>query len=337
MTELTTEMLSHAQIKEDLGGPDTYVVELSDGDIELVPKSAKNTLLLKKDVIRSDTGAYAVGDVTVEIDFQQDNYTLRRDGDAVDVPSDREEHVLWSVYDDDVERVNEIFDDLHEHTVRQGLMDWFRPRFDVGIERVDNGWLVDEDVLVKWNGENRVADLDETHEVQGSDTVPTDETKPAIELNLDDDAGEDLSEAEAPHGQTIDLESVEVRFLVTVANLADDYGDYGDDLGVLIDGTSVTGYTAPTSGVYHSHDRQKHDLADLGVTDEAADRLWTERDDHAGVWEMAVREEEFRNAPFDVFENTPNDDDDQWERIHSTKRSAPIPSSFHKELQSRYE
>jgi len=82
---------------------------------------------------------------------------------------------------------------------------------------------------------------------------------------------------------------------------------------------------------------RKHTLGDLGVTDAASEKLYYNSHDHAGVWEMAVREQELRNAPFEVFGDAPNDDPSKWQKINSTKEKAPVPKSVRSNLEEMFE
>lgn len=332
MTDYSLRELADAEVVPDVSGSNTWLLRFGPNEYDTVNKTAKNTLIVKKDAIDPDTSTYTVGSVTVEIDFDDDEYVLHRGTNEALVPPERQEHVLWSIYDDDAQRIAEIFDDIYEETVRVGVMDWFRPRFTAEITKGENGWLVDG-ALVRWNGENAVASVDDTYEVSGGEAVPADDQTPALRLT-EHWAGE--ATAQTPNGREIDLSETERRFLATVALLSDDYGSYGDGLDETVEQTDVDGFTDTKSGLYHGHDRTKHTLGQLGVTDEAQERLWYNSHDHAGVHELSVRRDEFENAPIDVFEDAANDDPDKWSKISLTSEKAPIPQSVRDDLESRY-
>jgi hypothetical protein len=217
-------------------------------------------------------------------------------------------------------------------------MDQFMPRFrkdGTDISKTEDGWLVGGDILVAWDGSNHPVDVAQTHVVSGGSTVEADSEKEArdISFTIPDDPS-----AVAPDGRMFDLQPVEVKFLATVGLILDrNPTHYGDDVVSAISDSTITAFTDTKSGLHHGHGLNKHRIQDLGVTDECAGKLYYNSHDHAGVWEMAVREQEFRNAPFDVFEDADNDDSRKWEKINSTKEKAPIPKSVRSNLTEMFE
>ncbi|AGM11504.1 hypothetical protein M199_gp162 [Halogranum tailed virus 1] len=329
--------LAEAEIVPNQGGPNAWLVRFGEGDYDLVSKTAKHRLILEDGVLDRDSFEY--GGVTVGVNFQNDEYTLERGGDEVRVPTEKHEHVLWSLHDEDGPRLNKLFDELHVPTVRQGVMDMLMPRFreaKTDIRKTEDGWLVSGDILVSWDGSNHPVDVGQTHVVRGGDAVVADEDKQAREINfsLPSDTSVTL-----PNGTSTDLDEVEVKFLTTVGLILGrgTPGLYDDGLSQAIQDSRIVGFTDTKSGLHHGHGMSKHTLDMLGVTDEATERLWYNEYDHAGVHELYVRRNEFETAPIDVFEDAANDDPSKWSKIQNTSRKAPIPKSVRQDLESRYE
>lgn len=334
----TLAELADAEVVPNQGGPNAWLVRFGEGEYELVNKSAKNTLILQDDVLTSDTAEY--GGILVDFDLEGDEiYLVNDDGTEVRVPSNKHEHVLWSVHDEDGPRLNRLFDELHVPTVRQGVMDMLMPRFRenrTDIRKTEEGWLVGGDILVSWDGSNHPVDVATTHVVRGGDAVEADTNKQAREVSFD---LSDDTEVTLPNGTSTDLDEVEMEFLTTVGLILDAGATdlYDDGLSTSIENSYIVGFTDTKSGLHHAHGLQKHTLDMLGVTDEAIDRLWYNEYDHAGVHELYVRRGEFENAPIDVFEDAPNDSAQKWEYIENTSRKAPIPKHVRSDLEARYE
>jgi len=341
---VTLEELATATIIPDMGGTESYLIGLNQtsGEFEraeYVDKSARNTLLLKTDAFTE--GKLTIGDYTLECDFRADVFRLDGPKTTVVVPERLEENVLWAAYDEDEDRLNSLYDDLTEDRVRVGVMDWFMPRFSSAREnddlrKVKDGWLVRDEILVNWSGENYAINTDETHIVSGDSTVVADETKPARDFNFGNTEG---FEAESPAG-SVYLEPTEVEFLATVEAILRENGQSSGKDDAIADyamQTRVSGFTDTKSGIHHGHGLGKHTLGDLNVTDEVGEMLWSNSNDHTAVHEMALRRQEFENVDTDVFTDAPNDSDDKWQKIESTKRKAPIPPSIKQKLRAMYE
>lgn len=336
--------LSNAEIVPNAGGPQAYMVRFGENDYEMLNKSSKHRLILEEGVF-DDTPtdqpfvAFNLDGYVVEVDFDYDDIIITSpDADDVRVPPERHENVLWSVYDDDTERLASIHDDLYEPTVRIGLMDNYMPRFRRGdeVQKTDDGWLYDGEILVRWNAENEAVDVGETHIVRSGGTQVASTDREARDVTLPD--FDEPVAATTPDGRTIDLDGVEARFLASVALITgNNAGMYDDELSSLIDGGSITAFIDTRSGLHHGHGLQKHTLGQLGVTDAAQSRLWYNSHDHAGVHEMKVRRDEFEDAPIDVFDDAANDDPSKWQKIEDTSKQAPIPSHVRDDLSERYE
>jgi len=338
MTNRTLSELSSAEIVPDMGGPNAWLVRFGEEDYDTVNKSGKNTLLIKKGVDIQGTASY--GGITVDFDLEADEISLDDGDNEVRVPDAKHENVLWAVYEEDGPRLNKLFDELYVPTARKGLMDMLMPRFrdndSSAITKTGRGWLLNEEILVSWDATNSPVTVAETHVVSGNETVPANSEKEAREIIFD--LPEERTVA-LPNGTTTQLQDVEMKFLTTVALiLGQGQTDlYDDGLTTAIEDSSIVGFTDTKSGLHHGHGLQKHTLDDLGVTDEAIERLWYNEYDHTGVHELYVRREEFTNAPIDVFEDAANEDERKWQKIQETSEKAPIPKHIRADLDSRYE
>jgi len=336
-SDYTLRELANAEIVPNQGGENAWLVRFEEGDYRPVNKSVKNRLVLRDNVL--DRDSYEYGGVTVALDMENDDYMLHRDSENVRVPTEKHEHVLWALHDEDGPRLNKLFEELYTPTVRQGLMDMLMPRFrrtEEEIKKTDDGWVIQGDLLVSWDAENSPVDVDKTHIVQGGETVVADRDRSAREISFD--LPSNYSTVKLPNGTSTDLTDVEKRFLTTVGLILDRDGNglYEDCLTESIQESRITGFTDTKSGLHHSHSESKHRMQDLGVTDEAIDRLWYNHYDHAGVHELYVRRHEFIDAPIDVFEDAANDDQDKWAKIKRTSEKAPIPKSVRSDLNERY-
>lgn len=340
MTERTLSELANAEIVPDMGGPNAWLVRFGEEDYDTVNKSGKNSLLVKDKVSIADTVSY--GGIMVDFNLQSDDITLHDGDNGVRVPSGKHESVLWAVYDEDGPRLEKLFNELYTPTVRKGLMDQFMPRFRQEkneIQKSEDGWLVRGDILVSWDGSNHPVSVSDTHVVRGGDAVPADEDKEAREIQMPSGFDStDEFEVTAPDGRTFTLDGVEVRFLTTVGLILDrNPSHYDDALSSTIERSEIVGFTDTKSGLHHGHSEGKHQIQDLGVTDECADMLWSNANDHTPLHEMSLREKELKNAPIDVFEDAPNDDPSKWQKIHNTKEKAPIPKHIRRQLKQQFE
>lgn len=335
MTDRSLQELANAEIAEGHGGENSMLVRFGENDYELINKSPKHRLVVKRDVLDRDEFTY--GDVTVDVDLQRDEYTLSCDGREIRVPPEKHEHVLWALYDEDGPRLNKLFDALYVPTVREGLMDNYMPRYRANdeIRKTDDGWIVEDDVLVSWDADNHPIDVTQTYVIKHGEAVEADHSRTAREIEFPEILGP--VNAVAPHGQTYELREVEAQFLATVALL--DGGAksvYDDGLYHYVESCEIEAFTDSKSGLHHNHDVDKHSLEDLNVTQDAIDRLWYNEYDHTGVHELALRQDEFEDAPIDVFEDAPNDSTQKWNMIERTREKAPIPGEVRDDLEARY-
>ena len=346
MTDLTLDQIANAEIVPDMGGPEQWLLRVGEEQYEMVPKNGRNTLLVKDPEVTAAGGTIGVGSMAVHLDFEANTFRLeRREAgfEAVRVPDDIEENVLWATYDRDEDRLERLYNELTDGRVRISVMDRFLLRFadareDGVLETTEDGWLIDDEIIVTWQAENFAVKPDATY--SHTDATAFDETKPAREIHFEllGEGTQEVTTANGAHSVTLNKE--ERRFLATVQYILEDEHGYTHSNGVIgdiVEEAHLSAFTDTRSGLHHGHDKQKHDLRDLSVTDEAIEKLWANSYDHTGVHEMAVRRAEFENAPFDVFEDAPNNDAAKWEKIEDTRDIAPIPQSTKDMLAEMYE
>ncbi len=345
-SDWTYDDLREAEVVPSHSGEGVYLVRLGENDYVSVPNTGLTTLALHDDVFDSfdgdgsafdGDGSTELGSVTVEVDFDADEVVLERGGDTARIPEDKHENVFYAVHDRDMARLTDLFEEHYTPTVRRGVMDWFLPRFrkDDEVRQTDEGWLLNDEVLLRWDGSNEVADPSlDTHVVRGGSTKQQDIGREAYSVSFDLDKP---VEATTPAGRMYMLDAVEAEFLVTVGLvLEQNPHHYSDDLWLSIDDSSIDAFTDTKSGIRHGHSKKKHRLRDLGVTTDTIEKLYYNEHDHAGVVELAYREQEFRNAPFGVFERAANDDDGMWQKINDTKENAPVPHEVNESLEAMY-
>ncbi len=95
------------------------------------------------------------------------------------------------------------------------------------------------------------------------------------------------------------------------------------------DDARITDFTAPRSGINHGHGPDKHDVRSVfGVRDEFVEKYFADfgiaPNDHAALWLMSYRKDEFINADEPIFNRVADDCDSTWRRIENRKKKAPI-------------
>lgn len=110
-----------------------------------------------------------------------------------------------------------------------------------------------------------------------------------------------------------------------------------DAASQVADEARISDYTAPRSNINHGHDTDKHDVRSrFGVRDEFVSEHFSEYgiapNDHAALWLMSYKQEEFQNAETEVFRDTHDSDQSRWASIDSAKSAAPIAPKTQKEL-----
>lgn len=126
---------------------------------------------------------------------------------------------------------------------------------------------------------------------------------------------------------------VEVETEAVVLNA----GQVLDAASQVADEARISDYTAPRSNINHGHDTDKHDVRErFGVRDEFVSEHFAEYgiapNDHAALWLMSYKKNEFENADTKVFRDTHDGDNTRWRNIDQAKSSAPIAPKTQKEL-----
>lgn len=109
----------------------------------------------------------------------------------------------------------------------------------------------------------------------------------------------------------------------------------GDELEELESEVSIkfNSYRGFLSGQKHGHSMNKHNIIeDVGVSEDfVKENMVTEPTDHASLWELHYRKEEFRGE--EVFQDDV-DPSKGWERVDSLKDSAYIDEMTHSMLKN---
>lgn len=103
------------------------------------------------------------------------------------------------------------------------------------------------------------------------------------------------------------------------------------------DSASISDFRAPRSNINHGHGPDKHDVrSSFGVRDEFVEDVFSEYgiapNDHAAMWLMSYKKQEFINNDTKVFKDTHDADSSRWGDIESTRSSAPIAPETQQEL-----
>lgn len=344
------DRIADAEIVPDMGGPNQWLVRVGPEEYEMVPKSGRNTLILKDNYVSASlddgfsTVSVNVGQYTVEIDFEQNKHRIsQNDGEAFRVPSASVENVMWATYDRDEDRLARLYSDIVGGRARASKLDHFLPRFEAPrsdgvLEITEDGWVIDNEILVTYNVENYTIQPDNTY--SHSDATAFDDERQARDISFDI-PNEDTFDVNAGDSVTTTITRDELEFLTTVQYILESEYEYAIGngfIGDIVEQAHINSFTDTKSGLHHGHSLEKHDLSDLNVSDEAIEKLWSNSYDHTGVWEMSMRRQEFENAPFDVFDDdAANDDGNKWRKIERTKENAPIPQSTKDMLREMYE
>ena len=251
-----------------------------------------------------------------------------------------------------------LYEDTLESRVRANVVSEFSDQFtSTSIEVSDNGWVVGDTYLVTFDGaENYLVDDTDVYKVTNGTTVKTDGENQAVGLNFDTTPFDSIT----VNGDEFTLSSKEQRFLATVQFLSHpkrylDIETFETEVYEAIEtakgesfdrsmieditrSVRVSHFVDPVSGLLHRHDIDKHVLrSTFKISRWVVDELDYSSFDHAGLAELAYREEEFRNAMQDVFfDGTENNDDERWEQINSRHGDAPCPPEVQRKLRAKY-
>jgi len=366
----TLEEMANAEVVPELSGPEQYYLRFGADDYGFVSKTERNQALVETDLLSEaeDTISFTGRDgetVLFDADFTADEYTITVDGDERIVPSDYEGDTLAAVRTEDGERLAELHAQIVSTQVRRDVVGEYLERYvisennaleamNVGdnaprVEVTREGWVIDDTFLVQWDGDNYLVNDIQVHVRDGNRTVAADESKQAREFSFE--AIDGPASVEAPDGDVYELDEREQRFLASVEALltphtylgeeaardVEDMRQFNDDtLSAIAASANCQTFTDETDGLHHNHGLQKHRLQDLGVTDEAVERLHHRGDGHSGVHELALRENEFRNADFEVFDDAPNNAPYKWRKINNTREDAPIPERVRRNLNEMF-
>lgn len=363
----TLEEMANAEVVPELSGPEQYYLRFGESDYGFVSKTERNQVLVETDLLNEaeDGLQYdAYGEdtkVSFDADFESNEYVVSVNGDERIVPYDYEDDALAAVREGDGQRLAELHAQIVSTQVRRDIVVQYRERYggpldlpvgdevDPRVEITREGWVIDDTFIVQWNAENYLVNNIEVHVRNGDRTVAADESKQARELSFEAIDGE--QSIEAPDGSVYELDEREQKFLASVEALLQPHTYLSDEaasdveemrranedtLTAIASSANCRTFTDETDGLHHNHGLQKHRLQDLGVTDEAVERLHHRGDGHSGVHELSLREDEFRNADFEVFDDAPNNAPYKWRKINQTREDAPIPERVRRNLNEMF-
>lgn len=339
-------------------------------EISLPISTSGRALLERTDIDRGGTGA----PIELNIDVGMKNATLSSSGTTVDLfgrdladalgvflSAKRGQPLFQQNGNSNVDLGNEqatelfeIFERILQNQVREDILESAHDSFRmVDIDVRNDGWVIEDTYLLTYDGaEVYFTEDKDIYARSGSTVRDVTETKQVFGIDI---KTEPLKEIDIG-GQTDVYSEVEQRFLAIVQILSEPNRYLGFDTfeeevyGAIRDATGnrssldrlagtaeFSHFIDPKTGLLHKHGVNKH----LAYTTFDLN-YWVIRDleyssfDHAGVAELAWREDELRQADRDVFSDVSNDDDKRWDYIQRITEKAPCPNHVYNKLDSLY-
>jgi hypothetical protein len=358
------------------GDPDVFLVEYPDGSQEYEPATPTNVALFQDGLYSEISGItdynVRVGDRTVTVTLtgrpSEHRYVITVDDISVVVPTQRHDEVISAVRDNTGAlvgtRLYQLYRDIANNQVRRDVVEQFLSRYDDDRVLVtENGWVIDDTFIVTYEAENYLTGDDPIYERSGGDMEPIDESKPAVGIEFDVDGEEVVQLPDVDN--TVRVGETEQVFLATVeallypedylnVELVDEVRQHrsGDTTQTTISEIADTGtvheHTDSKTRNWHNHGFDKHRAiseaqvgnldSSLGMTERAVDMLVFNDYDHAAPHELLYRQQEFEQAPFDIFEadGVANDDSSRWTAIERAADSAPLNDEHHQQMQAMF-
>ena len=249
----------------------------------------------------------------------------------------------------------EVYQDVLRTRVRKEVVNSLVQHFP-SVDVTDNGCVIEGTYLVTYDAENYLVDDLDTYSVSGNTVVEHDGAKQAVGLRFDTEpygvftiGNEDytLSENEQTFLATVEFLSSPSQYLEIDHFETEVYSAIreakGDPLKrgpiqKLAQSVHVSHFIDPKSGLIHRHDIDKHVLrSTFKINQWVVDELNYSSFDHAGLAELAYREDEFKNAERAVFfDATANADPERWKEINRIEGNAPCPPEVYRTLRSKY-
>jgi hypothetical protein len=342
---------------------EAYLVTV-DGTDRLLPKTFRTELLVSHGIEGFWAGeeplTFHMGDLSLRVRKNGERtYQIERSpGRLISVSPDYEDVLLGALKDalegGDIEYLDNVYGQIRGEQVDTDLMDEFvgtRGFEDERIEIRDDGWVLDDQYLVTYQGDNYSLDDEDTY-VRGGDGLKRIQgDRQFLELSVPEGVGP--IETEVDRGE-VTLYEDEIEFLTTarvllypeerfdtdVARRITEH-DFDTPSDVFSDPASKSSegrFRDNQSGIRHKHGISKHveDFSKLNPTDELKQKLFYNFYDHVGVWEMLYRRAELENAPFELFTDVGNGDEDRWDEIQSAANRAVLEDKHHQDLKDTF-
>lgn len=255
----------------------------------------------------------------------------------------------------EADRLFSIYEEMLENRVRDKIVEKFEDAYYGLTEVTYDGWIIHDAYLLTYEAENYLIEDHDTFHVSGGRVVETDAEPQGIKLRFD---APPMGIVEH-NGDELVLSQNELEFLATAEVLtspsdylgvdsferealgaveeAIGYRGSRDLISRVAETVDVQSYVDPKTGLMHRHEVYKHTLKDnFGVASWVINDLHFNSWDHAGVAELAWREDELREADRNVFMDTDNDDPERWDRINRIEKKAPCPPHVYKTLEAMY-
>ena len=276
--------------------------------------------------------------------------------DSADVDLDSDDgpdQTNISLGTDEATELYKHYESILESRVREGVIDKLAGYFGRGVEVVDDGWLVEDTYLVTYDAENYLVDDMDVSRVSGGGVEQFEGNPEAVKMSFRTDPIKSMDFGQ----ESYTLSEVEQAFVATVEVLShpDQYlGVEGfenevysavvrakgvdlEDVTVLATTVDIQHFVDPKTGLLHRHDVDKHTIrTTFNVRPWVVRELHYNNFDHAGVAELAWKEDQLRADSRDVFFDTDNNDDDRWNRISSIENDAPCPPEVYQRLKAMY-
>lgn len=366
-SDKTIEERMEAEVKDKVGNPenpDAYLIKYRDGTHDYEPSNPVNDLIFDGDIKYTDvvgSFSFAIKDnhIYTHINPPENEWYIEYGGYKIEIPYGKREEVIEilgnrSPGQNVGEELLEIYNEITKNSSRRPVVESFMYRYpNDRVEVTDEGWIIDETFIVKYDASNEIIDVDPKS--PHGDLI---ENSHAIELKIN---AEGKRKVKTKNGESIVLSEKEQEFLTTIeallypeeyfgVELVKEIQQYKTEAEVLDDvieeltsNASVTAFTDSKTGINHGgnttsdHSFNKHKLRYIGVSEDVVDHLWSHEYDHSALHEMLMRKSELiARDDINVFKNSHDSNPKMWDKIERTAENAPIPNSVRQKLKGMF-